>query len=483
MAYGVTPDGFVRPRLPEIRQEIVEQLVAGMRSAGFTGDIETRPDSIFGLLIDTFAEREAALWEQAEGVYFAMYPGSATGTSLDNSVSFTGVTRLAAERSRAYVVAYGGAGVTVPAGSQIRHRITQTIWETAADVTIQPGAAADVTIVPTVMASTVYTVRINGTVHSYTSDGTATIAEVLAGLVAALSVTGLGVSSDGAAVRLVSDGRVAFAVVLDGPLTFSRIGSPVLAQTVDQGSEEAAIGDLNGIVTTVAGWDAVSNLQQGSPGRLAENDAQLRARYPTGLFRLGAATKPSIAPNIRDRVAGITAIRDFENDTDVTDAVGRPPHSIHVVVDGGLDDEIADAIYRVKAAGIASHGSVEVAVTGDDGKTHLVRFDRPERVYVWVRAVLTLLPAIEQAFPADGFEKVAAAIAATGATLDIGQDVVQQRFFGGIYATPGIAHVDLSFAHSDDPAFVPGPGDYNDGNLTIQEFEVAKFDLSRIEVT
>ena len=57
MANGVTPLGFVRPRLPEIRLEITDDLVARLRAVGYAGDIETRPDSLFGLLIDTFATR------------------------------------------------------------------------------------------------------------------------------------------------------------------------------------------------------------------------------------------------------------------------------------------------------------------------------------------------------------------------------------------------------------------------------------------
>ncbi|MCT9127504.1 hypothetical protein [Cupriavidus gilardii] len=67
--------------------------------------------------------------------------------------------------------------------------------------------------------------------------------------------------------------------------------------------------------------------------------------------------------------------------------------------------------------------------------------------------------------------------------LGIGQDVVQQRFYCAVYATPGIAHVDLTFAHSTNPAFDPQPGDYSPANITIADFEVAKFDLSRIEVS
>jgi uncharacterized phage protein gp47/JayE len=483
MAYGVTPDGFVRPRLPEIRQEIVADLRARMQSAGFNGAVETRPDSITGLLIDTFAEREATLWEQAEGVYYAMYPGSATGVSLDRSVSFTGVSRYQDEPSRAYVVLYGDAGTTVRAGAQIRHRVSQNLWELAAPTQILAGAAADVTLQPLVATHTEYRVSIDGQAYAYTSGATTNLPQILAGLVTALSASGLAVSSDGAAVRIHTDGRSAAALAWSAALSLARLGSPALVQTAQASTEGAAEGDLNGIVTQVDGWIAVDNLQPGVAGRLAENAAELRARYPTGLFRLGAATPPSIAPNVRDRVAGVRTVKVFMNNTDEPDALGRPPHSVHAVVDGGLDDEVAEALFRVVAAGIDTHGQQLVVIKDADGADQRIRFDRPEQVYVWVRCVTTLLPPSEQAFPPDGFQEIADNLVLVGKAFAIGEDVILQRLYGAIYRSTGLASVDLTLAFSPDAAFVPAPSDYRSANVAIQDFQVAAFDMSRIEVT
>ncbi|MCY1510736.1 hypothetical protein D9M68_451240 [compost metagenome] len=483
MAYGVTPDGFVRPRLPEIRQEIVADLRARMQAAGFNGTVETRPDSITGLLIDTFAEREAALWEQAEGVYFAMYPGSATGVSLDRAVSFTGVTRYRDERSRAYVVLYGTPGTTVPAGAQIRHQVSQNLWALAADAQIQAGAAADVVLQLSVAPNSAYRVSIDGVAYTYTTGQTTNLPQILAGLVAALSPSDLAVSSDGAMVRIHTDGRVAAAFTWTANLSLVRLGSPALAQTMEASTEGAAVGDLDGVVTQVDGWDNVDNLQAGVAGRLAESAAELRARYPTGLFRLGAATPPSIAPNVRDRVTGVRTVKVFMNNADDPDELGRPPHSVHVVVDGGLDDEVAEAIFRVVAAGIDTHGQQLVIVKDDEGADQEIRFDRPERVFVWARCATTLLPPSEQAFPPGGFQEIAENLADAGAAFAIGEDVILQRLYGAIYRTPGLASVDLRLAVSTNPSFVPQPADYKATNVAIQDFQVAAFDLSRIEVT
>lgn len=483
MAYGVTPDGFDRPRLPEIRQEIVADLRARMLAAGFNGVVETRPDSITGLLIDTFAEREAALWEQAEGVYYAMYPGSATGVSLDRAVSFTGVSRYRDEPSRAYVVLYGAPGTVVPAGAQLRHRVSQNVWALDSATPILAGAAADVILQPAVLASTTYTVSIDGVAYSYATGATTNLPQILAGLVAALAASGLQVSSDGAAVRIRTDGRQTAAFAWTSSLTLIRLGSPALASTLDASDEGAAIGDLNGIITQVDGWAAVDNLQAGVAGRLAENAAELRARYSTGLFRLGAATLPSIGPNVRDRVAGVRTVKVFMNSTDAPDALGRPPHSVHVVADGGLDDEVADAIFHVVAAGIDTHGQRRVVVKDAEGADQLIRFDRPERVYLWVRCATTLLPPSEQAFPPDGFDRIAQSLASVGEAYGIGEDVILQRLYGAIFRTPGLASVDLKLAYSANPAFTPSAADFRAANVAIQDFQVAAFDLSRIEVT
>lgn len=481
MAYGVTPEGFIKMRLPEIREAIVADIRARLISKGISGDIETRPDSVMGLMIDTFAEREAAQWEMGEGVYYAMYPGSASGVALDRAVSFTGVTRRLPEPSQDYGVLYGNQNTLVPAGSQVRNRVTQNLWETTADATISNLAAVDVTLVPTVQNSALYRVTIDAVNYDYTSDSSATVAEILAGIVAATVASNVSVSSDGASVTFSDLTGTPFSITQSANLTVSRLGSRAILQTVEDIAEEVAAGDLNSIVTLVTGWNSVTNVGAGTVGRAQETDAELRARYPLGVFRLGAGTLPSLAPNLLANVIGVTSVRVYQNDTDVVED-GRLPHSVHYVVEGGLDSAIAENIYTYKGAGIDTNGAVHVVVDSPEGDQDIY-FDRPERVYVWAKAALTLLPASEESFPADGFQRVANSINATGQALNVGQDVLLQKFMCGIFTTPGIANVNLTFASSTNPAFVPAPGDYTAANITITDLQRANFDLTRIEVT
>ena len=138
--FGVTPAGFIRKRLADIRPEIIAALRNNLQAAGLSGEIETRPDSVMGILIDTFAEREAALWELSEGIYGATYPSSASGINLDHAVSFTGVTRRGAERARCYALCYGEQGTTIPVGAMVRSLTTQSLWLLAESVTISSAS-------------------------------------------------------------------------------------------------------------------------------------------------------------------------------------------------------------------------------------------------------------------------------------------------------------------------------------------------------
>lgn len=477
--YGLTLTGFNRPRLADIRALIVQDIERRLQRS-----IETRPDSELGQLIDTFSDREAALWEQLEAVYLAMYPSTASGVSLRQAASFTGVEALGALRSRGYVVMYGAIGTTVPAGSQIRNRSSSTVWSLVSDTSITAGSVSDVTIsVATVGNNADYTVIVDGTEYTYTSGPSALRGQIITGLAQALLPLEYSVTSDETTIRIVTDGRAAFSLSVTSNIAIDEIGSPALFRSEEYGPVAGEVSDLSELVTRTAGLDRVENLQAVSLGRYEENDADLRARYDQGVFRLGAATIDSIGPRVQEQAAGISKIRVFQNNTDFVDEVGRPPHSVHVVAQGGLEDEIAEAIYRSVAGGVDTFGSITINVMDDDMSTTPISFDRQAPVYVWVRTRLTTLPPSEADFPGDGLSRVRSGILSASSVFDIGDDVVRERLYSGIYRTPGIAMATIELAWSREPEFVPSDADYSQSNIDIAAFEVAQFANSRIEVT
>ena len=164
----------------------------------------------------------------------------------------------------------------------------------------------------------------------------------------------------------------------------------------------------------------------------------------------------------------------YENDTDSTDAEGRPPHSIEAVVNGGETDEIGLAIWQKKAAGIDTFGSQSVSVNDSQGFPHTINFNRPLVVPVYLRITVTEYP--EEALPPNAQTMITEAVIDYGNSLTIGNDVILQRFMGAIYsAVSGIGYITVTASTNGST--------YSSNNISIDARHVAVFDATRIQVT
>jgi uncharacterized phage protein gp47/JayE len=477
-AYGVLPTGFTRMRLPEIRQSIIDNLQLN------TGLIfETRPDSITGQFIDTFAEREATLWELAEAVYHAMYPISATGVNLDHAVSFAGVRRLFAQTSSVWCACYGIEGTIIPAGSIISNSNTQDSFLLDDNVTITRQAAVD-TVVAVIgpFALQIYWIQLNTTMYSYTAIAGDTTTSIAASLGVLLIASGYQINLNANQINIRSLDPIPYKITIELNLQFVEIGSLGNFTAENFGPVDATSEALNQIVSTINGWTKVYNPVGGTIGRDQETDDELRLRYNTGVFRLGAGTLESIKANLLQNVPNITNLEVYENENDVTDSDGRPPHSIEVIAYGGDPVEIANEIFLTKAAGIDTFGSVAVNVKDSSGYTHSIYFNRPVPAYIWVKIGVYLYN--EEIFPDDGIAKIQAIVAATGNDFGIGKDVIIQRFLGPIYTgVPGIAQMNITVAMKTDPSTIPVAGDYGTHNIAITARQLSQFDVTHVIVT
>lgn len=467
---GVTPYGFVKMRLPEIRQAIAADLKNRLMAAGLDGNIETRPDSVLGMLIDTFAEREAALWENAEAVYNAMYPQTAAGVSLDRAVSLAGVSRLAAQKAYTRLIFWGAKGTVVPKGAQASAE-NGSLWTTDEAVSITLTAAAGLVLQAT---GDEVGLTCNGVVYRFTGR------QPLAGLAAKFEGSGLLANYDGANLTLTAQDGVNRRFGDFVGLQVLEIGTAVAATASDDAT--AAAGEINRLVAPLTGVSRVSNPIAATAGRAAETDAELAYRHGMAVYRLGRATLPALAANIRADVPQIREIGVFANSGDTVDVYGRLPHSVHVVADGGDVEAIARAIWTYKAAGIDTHGAIVQEVQTEFGR-QTVRFDRIAPVYVWIKAQITLLPETEQAFPAAGFAQIRESLLQAADVFGLGDDVLYQKLYYAVFRTAGVATVDLRIARSAKPTEKPADSAFQAANLTIDPFAKAYFSASRIEVS
>ena len=130
--------------------EITDQGITGRSLNEYLGDIKTRtlaidpewnldPDSPDGQRIGIDAELLANLDEAVVGSYRSKDPDSATGEALRDIGKISGVPIRDATYSIAPVTLSGQSGSAIPAGSQIRSRIDNTLWLTTSVIVIGVG--------------------------------------------------------------------------------------------------------------------------------------------------------------------------------------------------------------------------------------------------------------------------------------------------------------------------------------------------------
>lgn len=134
--------------------EITEQGINGRSLNEYLGDIETRtlaidpdwnidPDSPDGQRIGIEAEMLANLDEAVVAAYRSKDPDSATGEALRDIGKISGVPIRDATYSVAPITVIGQASTAIPAGSQVRSRIDNSVWLTTAIIVIGVGQTAN----------------------------------------------------------------------------------------------------------------------------------------------------------------------------------------------------------------------------------------------------------------------------------------------------------------------------------------------------
>lgn len=107
----LTEKGFARPTY----DELLSRQINRARQL-FGEDIETGGQSVLGKYIRINVYDLAECYELLEDIYYARFPNTARGQSLDRLCSFTGVVRDAATASKIKVQFSGNSGAVIKAG-------------------------------------------------------------------------------------------------------------------------------------------------------------------------------------------------------------------------------------------------------------------------------------------------------------------------------------------------------------------------------
>ena len=377
--YGITDKGFVLKRLDTILEEIHTDLTDGWKV-----DTRLAGTSFLNTLITTFGNQIANLWETAQDSYYAKYPATATELNLDHAVQYGGIKRAGDKRTSYILHCTGDDGTYVRENAVVATNTTPEIrLFSAEEFQIARERFNKVSVIVASEDTGVYTVSINGNQYSYSNPQGGKSSAILAGLAAAIKDEGYEVKVEDDVLIINDKTKTRENVLtLTDNLTTSSVTSLANFLTNDYGKITLPYNIVTRMVNNITGFTAVTNLLEPTYGRKRETDIELRQSYIAKSALRSNTMIESIIAELLNNVEDVESASGYENDMDVTDERGLPPHSIEIIVEGGDNTAIAKAIFRRKAGGIQTHGSVVVNVPGEYGDTiQIGRASCRERVF------------------------------------------------------------------------------------------------------
>lgn len=281
-------------------------------------------------------------------------------------------------------------------------------------------------------------------------------------------------------MRITASTVESFDLKLVSGLKLDKLG--VMNDCLTEGAslDYAAQGEVSEIVSTVTGLDLVNNLTDGTRGRFEETDSELYARYSQGVYHTGAGTSESIYANLM-KVKGIISALVYENDQKTPDEYGTPANSIHCIVKGGLDNEIAETILALKPAGIPTHGNVLIQVADSQNIKRTIKFSRPKKKYIWIKVIAQTFIDQNELAKSGYIVNITNNIMSYGNSLPVGADVILQRIMAECVKIDGVNSVDVSIGVTN--TLTDSEPVYGKTDIKIAPGEEAIFDKSIIVVS
>lgn len=233
-----------------------------------------------------------------------------------------------------------------------------------------------------------------------------------------------------------------------------------------------AVG-INGltIYQAVTGWQSVANAAPSVPGVDQETRAQFEARRSASVSIGGTGHAPAIKAAV-GQVTGVSDVFIYNNAEDTSTNFGTtaypiPAHSVAISVQGGDDDDIAQAIWSkldtgcgMSTVGVTTVNIQDTVNYSPPYPTYPIRFIRPTATQVYMTvdvANLSNLPAnyvplvqaaVASAF-ANGFVSNDGTISVPKAK--IGSQIVAAEFAAPILTLQGIVPVNIFIGFAASP--------------------------------
>ena len=403
--------GFVRPTYDEIVQQESAKWVQL-----FGENAQTSAHSVGGILIRIHSYFMDKLYQLAEVIYNSQFVDSATGTTLDQLGANVGLTRLPAQVAMGSATFYGKIGYTVPAGTLVR-TLDGLEYVTSEETTLTDMGETGLT----------------------TDDGT---------------YIQLPTESNGNTPNL-------------GSGTSHYLYANKTGANYNKANKTTAI-----MVNSNENIRYVT-VEEVSGGADQETDINFRDRINLSNRTVAPSSPYNGIITAIEKVTGVTAVRIIANDTMVDDtATNTPAKSIHIYVNGGYKNDVAEAIFNSVSAGILTVGQQKIDVTDIAGGKHTICFDYPTTQDVYVSIKLTKT----NEYPLDGDEQVKKIVMKYINKIGMGNTVYYSYLYRLIYdQVPGIQVADIKIGTSKDSLAAQ--------DITLTNVETAQITAEKVMIS
>lgn len=157
----------------------------------------------------------------------------------------------------------------------------------------------------------------------------------------------------------------------------------------DIGQVQVSLESITNIDTPQVGIISVINSSNvTTTGANEETDLSLRDRFNKTYANGGMGAFDNIISALLS-LEGVTIASGENNSSNVTSLVGTPPHSVWLIVQGGSDEDIANAIYSTLNAGCGMRGDTIYTVYTPQNVAVDIRWDRPSYEDLYIRFTIT----------------------------------------------------------------------------------------------
>lgn len=435
---GITVAGFETKRFNEVVEGMQSQAKSIFQDLVAANDsVDVSDSSTIGRFIGWIAPQLTECWEAAQDTYTIFDPNSSYGIGLDNLVAYGGLVREKASHTRFFAEVWAETDTVIDSGRIIKNKITGAQFAASVTTTLDAPRSAGFAVIPAnAVVGTKYTlylatskVWLSWTYTAVVGDTQTTILEKLEAYITAQGQGQFTTSFEANTGLLYIDPVEQISTVsktTSSNLVIAKVKHMLQFEALDVGPVEAQIDAVTEIVTPVLGWDSVRNKSAATLGTIAETDEELRDRFRLSKALRAISLTDSLYAALLE-VEGVEQLRLYENTQNSADTIGQPPHSFRPVVLGGLNQAVAEAIWKNRPLGIASTGNTSVLIKDSHSNLQVVSFTRPVETPVYVKMTIT---EIDEGLPEGGVEAIKEAVAEyINKTRKIGGELVVSRLY------------------------------------------------------